>query len=90
MPKDSEGKTLGYAFIEYNTPQVITCDPRMHALIGQIAQKGKRLGRAVLFSHLNMQGGAGSWGCHATGLAFINFAVHSTGERGWGACIWEG
>jgi hypothetical protein len=22
MPKDSDNKTLGYAFIEYNTPQV--------------------------------------------------------------------
>ncbi len=22
MPKDAEGKTLGFAFIEYNTPQV--------------------------------------------------------------------
>jgi len=38
MPKDSEGKTLGYAFIEYNTPQVgmlLPCywSSQLHVLI---------------------------------------------------------
>ena len=82
MPKDSEGKTLGYAFIEYNTPQVII-DPGIHTITSQNAQEGRRLEVNDLIHVWTCMKRTGPWRSHARGVALHqNFEQSTANEAG--------